>query len=46
MIMIYFYIDMDDDAKFKTIFPLFRGDIVFILYFWFFALNVYKFISY
>ena len=41
MIMIYFHIDMDDDAKFKTIFPMFRGYLVFILYFWFLALNVY-----
>ena len=41
MIMVYFHIDMDDDAKFKSIFPMFRGYIVFILYFWFLALNVY-----
>ena len=39
--MVYFHIDMDDDAKFKSIFPMFRGYIVFILYFWFLALNVY-----
>ena len=37
----HFHIDMDDDAKFKTIFPMFRGYIVFILYFWHLAVNVY-----
>ena len=37
----HFNIDMDDDAKFKTIFPMFRGYLVMVLYFWFLGLNVY-----
>jgi hypothetical protein len=32
---------MDDDAKFKTIFPMFRGYLVMTFYFWFLGLNVY-----
>jgi hypothetical protein len=32
---------MDDDAKFKTIFPMFRGYLVMVLYYWFLGLNVY-----
>ena len=37
----HFHIDMDDDAKFKTIFPMFRGYLVMVLYYWFLGLNVY-----
>ena len=37
----HFHIDMDDDAKFKTIFPMFRGYLVMTFYFWFLGLNVY-----
>ena len=37
----HFDIDMDDDAKFKTIFPMFRGYFVMVLYYWFLGLNVY-----
>ena len=37
----HFNIDMDDDAKFKTIFPMFRGYLVMVLYYWFLGLNVY-----
>ena len=37
----HFHIDMDDDAKFKIIFPMFRGYLVMVLYFWFLGLNVY-----
>ena len=37
----HFHIDMDDDAKFKTIFPMFRGYFVMVLYYWFLGLNVY-----
>ena len=32
---------MDVDAKFKTIFPMFRGYLVMVLYYWFLGLNVY-----
>ena len=41
LIGVHFHIDMDDDGKFKKIFPMFRGFIVFLLYFWFLGLNVY-----
>ena len=37
----HFHIDMDDDAKFKTIFPMFRGYLVMVLYYWFLGLDVY-----
>ena len=37
----HFHIDMDDDAKFKTIFPMFRGYLVMVFYYWFLGLNVY-----
>ena len=37
----YFHIDMDDDAKFKTIFPMFRGYLVMVAYYWFLGFNVY-----
>ena len=37
----HFHIDMDDDAKFKTIFPMFRGYLIMIIYYWFLGLNVY-----
>ena len=37
----HFHIDMDDDAKFKTIFPMFRGYLVMVLYYWFLGLNVF-----
>ena len=37
----HFDIDMDDDAKFKIIFPMFRGYLVFILYYWYLGVNVY-----
>ena len=35
----HFHIDMDDDAKFKTIFPMFRGYLVMVLYYWFFLIQ-------
>lgn len=41
LIGVHFSIDMDDDAKFKSIFPMFRGYLVFILYYWYLGLNVY-----
>ena len=41
LIGVHFSIDMDDDAKFKSIFPMFRGYLVFILYFWYLGVNVY-----
>lgn len=37
----YFDIDMDDDAQFKVIFPMFRGYTIICLYLWLLALNVY-----
>ena len=37
----HFHIDMDDDAKFKTIFPMFRGYLIMVFYYWFLGLNVY-----
>lgn len=37
----HFNIDMDDDAEFKTIFPMFRGYAIICLYMWLLALNVY-----
>ena len=37
----YFDIDMDDDAQFKSIFPMFRGYTILCLYLWLLALNVY-----
>ena len=37
---------MDDDAKFKIIFPMFRGYLVMVLYFWFLGLNVYVWNTY
>jgi len=42
----HFHIDMDDDAKFKTIFPMFRGYLVMVLYYWFLGLNVYVWNTY
>ena len=42
----HFHIDMDDDAKFKTIFPMFRGYLVMIAYYWFLGLNVYVWNNY
>ena len=42
----HFHIDMDDDAKFKIIFPMFRGYLVMVLYFWFLGLNVYVWNTY
>ena len=41
LIGVHFSIDMDDDANFKSIFPMFRGYLVFILYYWYLGLNVY-----
>ena len=41
LIMKYFKIDMDDDAEFKTIFPMFRGYFILCMYFWLLGLNVY-----
>lgn len=37
----YFDIDMDDDAQFKSIFPMFRGYTIICLYLWLLGLNVY-----
>ena len=37
----HFHIDMDDDAKFKTIFPMFRGYLIMVIYYWFLGLNAY-----
>lgn len=34
-------IDMDDDIEFKSIFPMFRGQINLCLYMWFYAFDVY-----
>ena len=42
----HFHIDMDDDAKFKTIFPMFRGYLIMIFYLWFLGLNVYVWNTY
>ena len=42
----HFHIDMDDDAKFKTIFPMFRGYLVMVLYYWFLGLNVFVWNTY
>ena len=42
----HFHIDMDDDAKFKTIFPMFRGYLVMVIYYWFLGLNVYVWNTY
>jgi hypothetical protein len=36
-----FRIDMDDDAQFKTIFPMFRAYFILCLFFWLLGLNVY-----
>lgn len=38
----YFKIDMDDDAEFKSIFPMFRAFLILCLYFWLIGLNVYS----
>ena len=38
----YFKIDMDDDAEFKSIFPMFRAFLILCLYFWLLGLNVYS----
>ena len=48
MIMVYFHIDMDDDAKFKSIFPMFRGYISFYIIFLVFSIKCLclEFISY
>jgi hypothetical protein len=37
----YFNIDMDDDAEFKSIFPIFRGFLIICIYLWLLGLNVY-----
>jgi hypothetical protein len=37
----YYDIDMDDDAEFKTIFPMFRGFLILCMYLWLLGLNVY-----
>lgn len=37
----HFKIDMDDDAEFKTIFPIFRGFSIICFYFWLLGINVY-----
>jgi len=37
----HFRIDMDDDAEFKTIFPMFRGYAIICIYLWLLGLNVY-----
>ena len=37
----YFKIDMDDDAEFKSIFPMFRAYLILCMYFWLLGLNVY-----
>ena len=42
----HFHIDMDDDAKFKTIFPMFRGYLIMVSYYWFLGLNVYVWNTY
>ena len=41
LIAVYFDIDMDDDAEFKVIFPMFRGYTIICLYLWMLGLNVY-----
>lgn len=37
----HFKIDMDDDAEFKTIFPMFRGYAIVCMYLWLLGLNVF-----
>lgn len=37
----HFNIDMDDDAEFKTIFPMFRGYAIICIYLWLLGLNVW-----
>lgn len=41
LIGVYFNIDMDDDAEFKMVFPMFRGFLILCFYFWFLGINTY-----
>jgi hypothetical protein len=41
LIGVYFNIDMDDDAEFKMVFPMFRGFLILCIYFWFLGINTY-----
>ena len=41
LIGLYFNIDMDDDAEFRMVFPMFRGFLILCIYFWFLGVNTY-----